>query len=117
MPGPAVQVIVVRNLVPNVTPRMRASVARALNTGVMTTIGYADPLTPVDTGMLRGNKTIVNAAPGSLTASASWNQEYAIYQEMGTSRGVTAKRFAKTGSDRAMPNLIAGLKAVGGELV
>ena len=111
-----VSVIVVRNEIPNVTPRMRAGAAAALNAGGMAMIGYADPLTPVDTGLLKGNKTIKNASPGSLTFSATWNQEYAWFQEGGTSRGISAKRFAQTGSQRATPNLIAGLKAVGGQL-
>lgn len=111
-----VSVIVVKNLVPAVTPKMRAGAANALNAGLMATIGYADPLTPVDTGLLKGNKTIKNAAPGNLTASVTWNQYYAWYQEAGTSRGVKAKRFAQTGANRAQPGLIAGLKAVGGQL-
>lgn len=110
--------IVVRfNKIPQVNPRLRAGAARALNTGIMTAIGYADPLTPVDTGLLKGNKTIVHASPGSLSAAVTWNQHYAIYQEMGTRRGVRANRFAAQGSERATPNLIAGMKAVGAQLV
>lgn len=111
-----VSVIVVSNRIPQVTPKMRAGAAAALNAGGMAMIGYADPLTPVDTGLLKGNKTIKNASPGSLTFSCTWNQFYGIYQEFGTSRGVRAKKFATTGSARATPNLIAELKAVGGKL-
>lgn len=111
-----VSVVVVSNRIPNVTPKLRAGAAAALNSGVMATIGYADPLTPVDTGLLKGNKTITNAAPGALTASVTWNQHYGIYLERGTSRGIKPHRFAETGANRATPNLIAGLKAVGGQL-
>lgn len=112
----AVTIVVNFNLIPQVTPKMRAGAANALNAGLMATIGYADPLTPVDTGLLKGNKTITNASPGNLSASVTWNQDYGIYQEFGTSRGVSAKKFATTGSNRAQPGLIAGLKAVGGQL-
>ena len=112
-----VSVIVVRNALPQVTPKMRAGAAVALNSGVMATIGYADPLTPVGpTGWLKGKKTIENASPGALTASVTWEQFYGVYQHEGTSRGIKAKKFAKIGSERATPNLIAGLKAVGGQL-
>lgn len=111
------EIVVVFNMLPGVTPKLRAGAARALNTGIMATIGYADPLTPVDTELLKGNKTIVNASPGSLTASVTWDQFYGIYQEMGTRRGVRAKKFAEGGSNRARPALIAAMKAVGGQLV
>jgi hypothetical protein len=117
MAGSSVQVIVVSNRIPQVTPKMQAGAAAALNAGGMAMIGYADPLTPVGpTGLLKGNKTIRTASPGSLTFSCTWNQFYGIYQEMGTSRGVPARHFARDGSARAQPNLIAGLKAVGGQL-
>lgn len=111
-----VSVIVVKNLVPAVTPKMRAGAAAALNAGGMAMIGYADPLTPVDKGLLKGNKTIKNASPGSLTFSCTWNQFYAWYIEGGTSRGIKPHRFAATGASRATPGLISGLKAVGGQL-
>ena len=58
----------------------------------------ADPMTPVDTGMLKGNKSI-EAGAGSRTIT--WNQEYAAYQEFGTSRGVPANGFAAAGADAA----------------
>ena len=116
MAGSSVQVIVVSNRIPQVNPRMRAGAANALNSGGMAMIGYADPLTPVRIGLLKGNKTIRNASPGSLTFSCTWNQFYGIYQHEGTSRGVPATKFAEKGSNRAQPNLIAGLKGVGGQL-
>ncbi len=114
----ATATILVRfNKIPAVNPRLRAGAARALNNAVMTAIGYADPLTPVKEGYLKGDKTVKNASPGSLESSVTWNRHYGIYQEFGTSRGVKAKRFATQGSERATPNLIAGMNAVGGQLV
>jgi hypothetical protein len=110
--------IIVRfNLLPGVTPKLRAGAARALNTGIMATVGYADPLTPVDTGNLKGNKTFDLANPGKLVSQVTWNADYAIYQEMGTSRGVSAKRFAAGGAEQAQPALVAAMTAVGGQLV
>lgn len=117
MASPSVQVIVLKNNVPAVTPKMRAGAAAALNAGLMATIGYADPLTPVGpTGFLKGHKAIQVASPGSLTASVTWVMFYAGYQNWGTSRGVPAKHFADGGAARAQPGLIAGLRAVGGQL-
>ncbi len=104
------------NNVPQVTPKMRAAAATALNAAGMTMIGYADPITPVKTGLLRGNKTITNASPGGLLFQATWNQFYGPYQEFGTSRGIKAKLFVTQGSARATPNLIAQCAAVGGQL-
>jgi hypothetical protein len=110
--------IVVRfDHIPMVNPKLRAAAAKGLNTGLMAAIGYADPLTPVDTGLLKGNKTIQNASAGSLTAMVTWNQHYAIYQEMGTSRGVSAKQFATKGGQQAQPALVAAMSAVGSQLV
>lgn len=113
----SVEIVTKFNHIPRVNPRLRAGAAKALNRGIMTAIGYADPLTPVDLGLLKGNKTIQNASAGNLSAQVTWNQEYAIYQEMGTSRGVRAKRFAAQGAQQAQPALVAAMKAVGGELV
>jgi hypothetical protein len=104
------------NHVPMVTPKMRAAAALGLNAGGMAMIGYADPLTPVKTGLMRGNKTIENASPASLTFSATWNQFYTPYQEFGTTRGIKPHLFITQGSARAEPNLIAALTAVGASL-
>lgn len=112
----ALEIIVNFNNLPQVPPQLRSAAAKGLNTGIMATIGYADPYTPVDTGLLKANKVIQNASAGNLSASVTWAQHYAIYQEFGTSRGVEAKRFAAQGVERATPALIAAMKAVGAEL-
>jgi HK97 gp10 family phage protein len=106
-------IIINFNHIPGVNPKLRAAAAKGLNTGIMAAIGYADPLTPVDTGALKGNKSIVNASVGSLVAQVTWNQHYAIYQEFGTSRGVSAKQFATRGGQQAQPALVAAMSAVG----
>lgn len=110
MAARSAQIIVRQNQLPAIRAAFLPGVARALNVGAMATIGYADPLTPVDTGLLKGNKSLQIAGAGSLTASVTWNQHYAIYQEMGTSRGVKAKKFAATGAQRATPAYIAAMK-------
>ncbi len=113
-----VTIQVVFNRIPDVTPKLRAGAAAALNSAIMATIGYADPLTPVGpTGLLHTNLTIKNASPGNLSSSVTWNQFYAIYQHEGTRRGIKAKKFAEKGSERAKPLLISEMAAVGGKLV
>mgnify|MGYP001159297166 CR=1 FL=1 len=112
----SVEIVVNFNHLPQVAPKLRAATASALNVGLMATIGYADPLTPVDTGLLKGNKDIQLASAGNLQAVLSWLQHYAIYQEMGTSRGVPARHFAQGGADAAKPALMAAMQAVGAKL-
>ena len=102
---------------PRVAPNARRHAAAALNTAVMTTIQVADPLTPVDTGLLKGNKAIKNASAGSLESSVDWVQDYGVYQEFGTSRGITAKLFATTGVQAAEHGLVRDVGAIGGKLV
>lgn len=103
--------------IPRINPALRAGAARALNNANMATQGYADPLTPIGpTGFLHTRLVTQNASPGNLTASTTWAMFYAIYQEMGTKRGVKAKKFAAGGSNRAKPLLISEMKAVGGKL-
>ena len=87
-----------------------AALEAALDAGVKAATATADPLTPVDTGELRGNKTI-ERSPGSRTIT--WNQHYAAHQEFGTSRGVPAHGFAKAGADAAEPVISAGLAGWG----
>ena len=81
-------------------------VEEALDHGVVTVMEVADPLTPVDTGALRANRA-ANRIPGG--REIIWIQHYAAYQEFGTSRGVPAKRFARTGAD-------AGIEVINGLL-
>lgn len=81
-------------------------VEAALDAGVRVGIAAADPRTPVDTGALKGNKTI-QRSPGF--RSITWNQHYAVYQNFGTSRGVPANHFAEAAVDAATPVIQAGI--------
>jgi hypothetical protein len=101
---------------PRVAPNARRFAAAALNTAVMTTIQVADPLTPVDTGLLKGNKAIVVASAGSLEASVDWVQEYGVYQNFGT-RFIAPKLFANQGVQAAEHGLVRDIAAIGGKLI
>ncbi len=87
-----------------------AAVQAATQKAVQRTIEVADPLTPVDTGALRANKTIsVSAEAGEI----HWAQEYAGYQNYGTSRGIAAKHFVDQGVEagaKAWEQALAGLE-------
>lgn len=52
---------------------------------------YAKQGAPVDTGRLRNSLT--HEMEGDDTIDVGSNVEYAIYQELGTSRGINEKRF------------------------
>ena len=83
-----------------------AKVEAALDAGVRVGLAAADQKTPVDTGALKANKTI-QRGPGF--RSITWNQEYAVYQNFGTSRGVPANHFAEAAVDAAGPVIAAGI--------
>lgn len=76
-----------------------STLQRALDAGVLACIATADPLTPVDTGALRANKSI---SGGGDSRTITWNQHYAAYNEMGTYK-MAARPFAKPGADAAGP--------------
>ena len=103
-------VTVTHNLFPRFASTFPAAVEAATKEAIATTIEVADPLTPVDTGMLRANKAItVSAEAGEI----HWAQEYAGYQNYGTSRGVVGKHFVDQGVEagaRAWTDALAGLE-------
>lgn len=103
----AVRIVATLNRFPEFARSLPQVRERALDAGVAQCIATADPLTPVDTGALKGNKSI-DAGAGSRTIT--WNQHYAAYQEFGTSRGVPARAFARSGADAALPVIAAELK-------
>lgn len=88
-------------------------VEETLDHGVVTLIEVADPLTPVDTGVLRSNKAIHKK---TMARDVIWLQHYAAYQEFGTSRGVEAKKFGATGADAAIEVIDGRLAAWEGTL-
>lgn len=101
---------VVFNHLPAIAGQLDGIIETALDLGAATAIATADPLTPVDTGALRGNKTIERS---SGYRAVTWNQDYAAYQNMGTSRGVPAHGFAEAGMDAAVPVVQAHLGRFG----
>jgi hypothetical protein len=63
------------------------------------------PYTPVDTSALVNN-VVVTGARGRQPATVHWLQHYAAYQELGTVRGVTPKRFAGRAVQQVQPSWI-----------
>jgi len=86
------------NLFPRIAARFPVAAAGATNQAIARTIEVADPLTPVDTGALRGNKVIRAATGGDPSGEIHWAQHYAGYQEFGTVRGIVGKRYARQGA-------------------
>jgi hypothetical protein len=64
------------------------------------------PYTPVRTGHLINAVTVTPAA-GGRPATVHWHAHYAAYQEFGTVRGVTPKRFAAQGVEHVKPSWLA----------
>jgi len=103
------EVTVVSNLFPQLGQQLDRTLEDALDAGVLTCLAVADGLTPVDTGALRANKAIER---GRGERTITWNQDYAAYVEMGTSR-MAAQPFAAPGMDAAMPVVESRLKGFG----
>lgn len=106
----SVSIEVTLNRFPQLAGQFNPMVESALDAGVQTAIATADPLTRVDTGALRGNKTI-ERSQGSRTIT--WNQDYAAFNEMGTYR-MSAQPFAAPGADAALPVIESHLSRFGG---
>jgi hypothetical protein len=99
-------VVVVHNTFNALAGRLDAGLEAALDAGLAAGIAAADSKTPVDTGLLKGNKSI-SRSPGF--RSLTWNQHYAVYQNFGTARGVPANHFAEAAVDAATPVIQAGI--------
>ncbi len=103
-------VVIKTNHFPGMSGRLRAKVDDVLTKGALDLYAASIPMTPVDTGALRGNVTATKDG-------VHWHQGYAAYQEMGTVRGVTPKLFAQTAYQHTAPGMIAALQSIEGDLV
>ena len=107
-----VTIDVLSNRCPEIATKLAAHIADTMNTALLNTAAAADPITPVDTGMLRGNKSFQMASPGNLQGSITWNQEYAAYQEFGTSR-MAPHPYAAPAVEQVTPSYLAALASMG----
>ncbi len=101
----SVSIHVVHNHFGRIASNMQGALDDALGTAALTIVAVADPLTAVDTGSLRGNKTIERDHNG---VTVSWNQEYAGYVELGTVH-MSPQPFARPGLEAAEPQFLASL--------
>jgi len=97
-----------KNQFPRLAARFPDRVAYLMNQALLSTVYAADKITPVDTGLLRANKTLAFATSGNFEASVTWNQEYGVSQEYGTAR-MAAQPFAQPAADKVTPNYLAQL--------
>lgn len=98
------------NHLPALANLLESTLEEAMDAGVETFVQTADPLTPVDKGLLKDNKSI---RKGKGRREILYNQHYAAYQEFGTSRGVKANLFATQGAAAAEPIIAARLGRFG----
>lgn len=109
----SILITVLQNDFFSLADRFGSGLQDVMANGAMNVVAAADPRTPVDTGALKGNKTIDVSASGF---TVSWNQDYAAYQEFGTSRGIAPKHFASGAMDQVGPSIVQELAAVLGGL-
>ena len=91
-----ISVSVVSN-VEEVKAEVRTKVMAALEAIGETAAAAAADVAPVDTGRLK-NSISSAVVESELTAYIGTNVEYAPYQELGTSKGITAKHFLQYGA-------------------
>ena len=84
----------ITNNADEVRDAMASAIIRGLEACGMAAETYAKLGCPVDTGRLR-NSIAHKVVEDEQAAYIGSNVEYAPYQELGTSRGVTAKHFLK----------------------
>lgn len=97
-----VTVTVQSNRLPQLRAQGKRRASAAVRRAGFNTARYAAPLTPVDTGALKAN-FVLDIFNGGLSATLKWVMFYALFQNYGTSRGITGKHFAEGGAEKAMP--------------
>ena len=107
---------VTTNIFPRIAANFPQAAADATNDGIKRTIEVADPLTPVDKGLLRGNKVIDAATAGDPSGEIHWAQDYAGHQNYGTSRGIVGKHFVDQGVEAGATLWVAELRSLEGRL-
>lgn len=108
-----VGVTVVKNFnhFPRLAAGVRPKVVDVLNKAVDDLSARADPRTPVEKGLLKGNKRRHYATVSNLNSRLHWLQHYAAHQEFGTVRGIAPKKFARDSFQDVVPGTTAGLAA------
>lgn len=101
----SISIVVDYNHLGRIASNMQGALDDALGTAALTIVAVADPLTRVDTGALRANKSITRTAS---SVEVTWNQEYAAYNELGTIY-MSPRPFARPGLEAAEPQFLASL--------
>lgn len=104
-----VSVAIPLNRFPQIADALHPYIEGTLDHAMVTLQEVADPLTPIDTGALRANKTFERTS-GARTVT--WNQHYAVYVHEGTYK-MAATPFARIGADAAMEVVTARLSQWG----
>lgn len=81
----------------------------AINAGIAAYVRVADPMTPVDRGFLRGDKTIRHASSGNHEGDVTYNRHYGVYVHDGTVR-MPARPFARNAAGVVMPQYMANMR-------
>ena len=102
----AVSIVVDYNKFGAIAGHLQGGLNDALDTAALTIVEVADPLTRVDTGFLRANKSIERSDDG---VTVTWNAEYAAYNELGTIH-MSPQPFARPGLEAAEPQFLESLK-------
>lgn len=107
----SVAIVVRLDRLPGMDARLRQGAPAIDTKAAFDTYAASRPYTPVRTGALVNN-VVVTPAGGGRPASVHWLQHYAAYQELGTVRGVTPKRFAGRAVQQVQPGWIRAHQAL-----
>ena len=100
------------NRLPSIASQLGRRVVDAINEALLNADEASIPVTPIEFGLLRSNKTFDYASGGKHSGELTWNQEFAIYQDQGTSH-IPANEFAQAGIDAATPQFLSAMKNLG----
>lgn len=108
-----VELVIIKNDFPTMTPKMRRAVSRRINDSVHRIEGGAKQKAPVDTGQLRNS--IASSMESELTGVVSVGAEYGGYVELGT-RYMAAQPYLKPSVDEERPKFEASCVGIEGDL-
>jgi hypothetical protein len=101
------------NRLPMLPAQGRQKASQAVRRAAFATQRGAAPFTPVRTGALKAN-FIMDFFNAGLSAEVKWAMFYAIFQNEGTRRGISAKQFAQKGAAYAWPQFLADMNGIYG---
>jgi HK97 gp10 family phage protein len=105
--------VIVDNNVPRIMRTVEANTRRAVQRAANNILTRSQATVPVDSGTLKasGETTSATGGAGNYTAEVSYNTNYAVYVELGTSK-MGAQPYLVPAAHQALPQLQNDIRVV-----